>query len=172
MKKLALLILGIILGAGAMYFYFHNDENTDDMTEVPSPSGLIKPSEIKTLTEAYNARYDTITNQFFRGIEGGDNRSSWYSIEDLENYLTLAKQQANDLGYTMNGVRLYLGAHPTIDNVPGYTTLLFVPTGYVNTSEGNMLNPPFQKGGNNDIPGGNGLNKGGVGDPPSANYPQ
>lgn len=170
MKKIAILILGIILGACAMYFYFHNDTNIDDMAETPKPAGLITPAEITTLTEAYNPRYDSITNQFFRGVEGGDNRSSWYSLEDLENYLTIAKKQASDLGYTMNGVRLYLGAHPSSDKVPGYTTLLMVPTGYENSSEGNMI--PQKGGGNNDIPGGNGLNKGSDGVPPGANYPQ
>lgn len=172
MKKLALLILGIILGACAMYFYFHNDKNNEDMAEIPTPPGLVKPSEIQVLTKAYDARYDSISNQFFKGVAGGDNRSSWYSIEDLENYLALAKKQAGELGYTMNGVRLYLGAHPTVDNIPGYTTLLMVPTGYQNSSEGNMIEGPQKGGGNNDIPGGDGLDKGSDGVPPAANYPQ
>lgn len=173
MKKLALLILGIIIGALAMYFYFHSDKNNIDMAQVPTPKGIVSPSEIKTLTQAYNDRYDTITNTFFKGVKGGDNRSSWYSIEDLENFLALAKQQAGELGYTMDGVRLYLGAHPTVDEVPGYTTMLLVPTGYEKSSEGNMINSGLQKGGGgNDIGGANGLDQGESGIPPNANYPQ
>lgn len=173
MKKLALVILGIILGALAMYFYFHNYQNINDMGQTPQPSGLITPAEIQTLTQAYNDRYQTITDTYFKGVEGGDNRSSWYDIEDLENFIKIAKQEASDLGYTMNGVRLYLGAHPTVDGIPGYTTMLLVPTGYENSSEGNMINSGLQKGGgNNDIGGANGMNQGQNGIPPGINYPQ
>ncbi|WP_323787674.1 hypothetical protein [Psychroserpens sp.] len=170
MKKLVLLILGFILGALAMYFYFHNDKNEESMDETPVPSGIIKPAEIKTLTEAYDPRYEAINDSVFKGVEGGDNRSSWYSLEDLQNFLTLAEKQATDLGYTMNGVRIYPGAHPQIDGVPGYSTFLLVPTGYENQSEGSMVSALV--GGNGDIIGGNGLNQGEEGDPPGINYPQ
>ncbi len=171
MKKLGILILGIIIGALAMYFYFHNDQNNSDMGQIPQPEGLINPTEIQTLTQAYNDRYNTVTDTYFKGVVGGDNRSSWYALEDLENFLALAKKEATDLGYTMDGVRLYLGAHPLVDGIPGYTTILFVPTGYENTSEGNLVKTGLKKGGN-DIGGANGLDKGSDGVPPSANYPQ
>lgn len=173
MKKLALFILGIILGALAMYFYFHSDQNSSDMAETTPPTGVITPSEITALTQAYNDRYDIITNTYFKGVTGGDNRSSWYSIEDLEAFLASAKKQAGELGYIMNGVRLYPGAHPTVDGVPGYTTFLLVPTGYEKTSEGNMIDSGLQKGGGkNDIGGANGMNQGENGIPPGINYPQ
>lgn len=170
MKKLITLILGFILGALAMYFYFHNDKNVNDMEDTPVPKGIITPSEIKTLTEAYDPRYQAINDSIFKDVEGGDNRSSWYSLEDLQNFLTLAKEQAGELGYTMNGVRIYPGAHATVDGKPGYSTFLIVPTGYKTQSEGNMMS--MQGGNNGDIVGGNGLNKGDDGDPPGANYPQ
>ena len=164
MKKLALVILGIILGALAMYFYFHSDKNTNDMAQ--EPKGMITPAEITALTQAYNDRYQTITDTYFKGIADGDNRSSWYSLEDLESFLAIAKQEATDAGYTMDGVRLYLGAHPKVDNIPGFTTLLFVPTGYEGNSQAN------KGGGSVDIPGNNGFDRGGNGIPPGANYPQ
>jgi len=171
MKKLVLLILGFILGALAMYFYCKNNQlNIDDMAETPTPKGIISPAEIKVLTEAYNPRYEAINDSIFRGVKGGDNRSSWYSLEDLSNFLTLAEKQASDLKYTMDGVRLYLGAHPAVGNVPGYTTLLFVPTGYPMGEEGAVFGA--KQGGNGDIPGGNGLDMGEQGKPPGANYPQ
>ena len=174
MKKLVLIILGIILGALAMYFYCNNNQlNENDMSETTTPKGIITPKQIKTLTQAYNARYDSINATVFRGVPGGDNRSSWYSLEDVRNYLDSAEQQAKDLKYNMDGVRLYLGAHPMEGTTPGYTTLLFVPTGTPMTSEGNMLNLAAQGGlGSPDIPGGNGLDKGEHGDPPANNYPQ
>ncbi|MCK8481213.1 hypothetical protein [Psychroserpens algicola] len=171
MKKLVPIILGFILGAIAMYFYFHNIKNEEDMSNTPTPKGIINPSQIQALTEAYNPRYDTISNKFFAGVKGGDNRSSWYSLEDLRNFLTIAEDSAKASGYTMTGVRLYLGAHPQVGDVPGYTTMLFVPTGYEHTAEGNMLNMYLQPT-NHDLPGANGLDMGEDGDPPSSNYPQ
>ncbi|WP_456437572.1 hypothetical protein [Psychroserpens sp.] len=170
MKKLVLLILGFILGALAMYFYVHNDKNEENMDETPVPSGMIKSPKIKTLTEAYDPRYNAINDSVFKGVEGGDNRSSWYSLEDLQNFITLAQKQAGELGYTMNGVRIYPAAHPPLEGQPGYSTFLLVPTGYTNTSEGNMLS--IQKGANGDIIGSNGLNNGDDGNPPGINYPQ
>jgi len=170
MKKLIVLILGFILGALAMYFYFHNEKNADDMGDTPIPKGIIKPDKIKTLTEAYNSRYEAINDSIFKGVKGGDNRSSWYSLEDIQNFITLAQKQAEELGYTMNGIRIYPGAHSQLNDRPGYSTFLLVPTGYTNTSEGSMFT--MQKGGNGDVNGGNGLNTGQEGDPPSANYPQ
>lgn len=170
MKKLGGLILGIVIGAAAMYYYCSMEYDVVDSMVPITPNGLIKPDEIKALTEAYNPRYDSITSQFFRDVEGGDNRSSWYSLEELNNYLETAEKQAGELQYTMTGVRIYLGAHPTVNDIPGYTTMLFVPTGYPNKSKGSMFNFKYQGGG--DIPGGDGLNHGGDGKPPGANYPQ
>jgi len=132
----------------------------------------ITPKEIKDLTQAYDARYKMISKTFFSNKAHGDNRSSWYSLEDLRNFLTLAEKQAGTLKYNMDGVRLYLGAHPTVDDTPGYTTLLMVPTGTPMTSEEKMVNLPQEGGGSPDIPGANGLDRGTAGRPPSANYPQ
>ncbi|WP_040253902.1 hypothetical protein [Psychroserpens mesophilus] len=168
MKKLILLILGFILGALAMYFYCHKQEPIEMLPS--QPNGLIKPDEIKTLTQAYNPRYEAINDSLFNGVDGGDNRSSWYALEDVKNYLVLAKNQADSLGYTMDGIRIYPGAHPGDGKNPGYSTYIFVPTGYLKTSQGNMF--MMQKGGGDDIDGGDGLNHGDEGRPPSANYPQ
>jgi len=169
MKKLVLLILGFVLGALAMYLYCCK-EDTEVVTAPTPPNGLIKPAEIRALTQAYNPRYQAINDTLFKGVAGGDNRSSWYALEDLQNYLILAQDQATSLGYTMDGIRIYPGAHPGDGKNPGYSTYLIVPTGYLNTSEGNMLF--IQKGGGDDIGGGDGLNQGEDGIPPSANYPQ
>jgi hypothetical protein len=170
MKKLVLLILGFALGALAMYFYCSNDKNQESMEDTPTPKGIITPAEITALTKAYNPRYQAINDTIFKGIKDADNRSSWYSVEDILNFITLAQKQAGELNYTMNGIRIYPGAHPQLDVVPGSSTFLLVPTGFPNTSEGSMMS--MQKGGNGDIIGGNGLNKGDDGDPPNSNYPQ
>ncbi|MBU2929800.1 hypothetical protein [Winogradskyella psychrotolerans] len=170
MKKFGSLILGILLGALAMYYYLNN--NQDMSTKPPTikpPSGIITPEEIKTLDQAYNERYEIINDSLFKNSKTGDNRSSWYKIEDIENYIAYAKQQALDNGNTLDGLRLYLGAHPDTEESVGLTTLLFVPTGYKNTSEGGFI--ATQDGGN-DLEDSDGLNFGKEGMPPGANYPQ
>jgi len=87
------------------------------------------------------------------------------------NRLNYAENESKELGYTMDGVRVYLGAYPTEKEV-GYTTMFLVPTGVKNISQGsstlfNMLPP-----GSGDIPGGSPLNDGPGVNPPPANYPQ
>ncbi len=173
MKKVVLLILGFLLGALAMYFYCCKDASVGDpIVDLPTPpQGTITPAEIKVLTQAYNPRYQAINDSIFRDVAGGDNRSSWYSLEDLNAFLTLAEAQADSLGYTMDGIRIYPGAHPMEKGLPGYSTYLIVPTGYKTVSEGALFY--VQKGGgSDDIDGGNGLNRGENGDPPGINYPQ
>jgi len=52
----------------------------------------------------------------------------------MRDYLNYAENESKDLGYTMDGVRVYLGAHATTKEV-GYTTIFLVPTGVENTSQ-------------------------------------
>ncbi|MEF3079380.1 hypothetical protein [Winogradskyella poriferorum] len=164
MKKLLLLIVGVVIGIAAAYYYLSSNQNLEEMTK---PKGLITPSEIKTLDQAYNSRHTLISDSL---IDRPDNRSSWYSIEEIESYIAYAKEQADSLGYTLDGLRLYAGAYPDTKEGPGLMTMFFVPTGSKNVSEGSMLTT--LQGGGNDIQGADGLNRGSKGDPPSANYPQ
>lgn len=164
MKKLSVLLLGVAIGFAMCYFYF-NQQN-DLKTIVKPPKGLITVSQAKTLDQAFNNRHQLISDSI---VKRPDNRSSWYSLRDMRAYLDYAEKQADTLKYTMDGIRVYLGAYPTAKEV-GYTTMFFVPTGIPNKSQGHMFNINFQK--SNDIPGGNGLNGGDSGYPPNANYPQ
>lgn len=168
MKKLVLLILGFILGALAMYFYC-SKEGSGELLEPTPPKGLITPAEAIVLDTTYNSRYKLISDSIVTR-KGGDNRSSWFSIDEIENFLLYAENQAGELKYTLTGIRIYAGAEPADAQGPGYTTFFMMPTGYKNTSQGSMF--LMQKGGKDDIDGGNGLNHGETGDPPGANYPQ
>lgn len=165
MKKLLLLLVGLVIGIAVTYYYLSTNQNLEEMTK---PKGLISPSEIKALDQAYNSRHTIISDSL---IKTPDNRSSWYSIEEIESYIAYAKQQADSLGYTLDGLRLYAGAYPDTKEGPGLMTMFFVPTGSRNVSEGSMI-PTIQGGGSNDIQGADGLNRGSGGEPPSANYPQ
>lgn len=170
MKNFGLFILGAIIGASAVYFYCCNDFDVTDPPEIVEPKGLITQKEAKVLDEAYNLRHNIISDSLFKNTETGDNRSSWWPIENIQNYITYAENQAGELGYTLDGLRLYLGAHPDADGETGLTTIFFIPTGTKNTSQGSVF--PSLQSGSEDIPGGDGLNFGQQGHPPGANYPQ
>lgn len=164
MKKLLLLLVGLVLGIATTYYYLSTNQNLEEMTK---PNGLITPSEIEALDQAYNSRHTIISDSL---IKTPDNRSSWYSIDEIESYISYAKQQADSLGYTLDGLRLYAGAYPDTKEGPGLMTMFFVPTGSKKVSEGAII--PTLQGGGNDLQGADGLNKGSGGEPPSANYPQ
>ncbi len=172
MKKLALVLLGILLGFLLCYFFYGKQDMAEAVAGLPpTPKGLINPVEITQLDRDYNPRHQLISESLFESGKK-DNRSSWYSLSDLNDYLDYAEAQAKELHYTMDGVRIYLGAHkPKNGEKIGMTTMFFVPTGTKDVQKGNVINISIQ-GGGGDIPGGDGLNRGSHGDPPNANYPQ
>ncbi|MDT0558770.1 hypothetical protein RM697_08930 [Ichthyenterobacterium sp. W332] len=170
MKNFGTLLLGLVIGALAMYFYCCKTDNTESLESLVKPKGLITPKEAKTLDQAFNTRHQLISDSIVKKTNG-DNRSSWYALEDINNYIKYADSQATSLGYTLDGLRIYAGAHASTPKEVGLTTMFFIPTGYRTTAEGNLL--PFStRQGVGDIPGGDGLNKGSGGVPPGANYPQ
>jgi len=174
MKKLALLLLGVLLGFLLCYFFYGKNVTDSDVEGMPpAPKGLIKPAVITKLDRNYNPKHQLISDSLFDdGKE--DNRSSWYSLKDIREYLDYAEAQSKELYYTMDGVRIYLGAHdPKPGEKIGMTTMFFVPTGTkVATQKGSVLPFGLKLDGSGDIPGGDGLNRGHEGDPPNANYPQ
>lgn len=171
MKNFGLLVLGIIVGVAAMYFYSNRDqmEIKADHTEIKIP-GLITPDQARVLDKAFNLKHRIINDSLFKeSKDGGDNRSSWWKLETIENYLAHAKTQAKDNQKVMDGLRVYLGSYPSEGGQTGLTTMFFIPTGYSSTSEGSMI--PFQDK-SADLTDSDGLNLGQNGYPPDANYPQ
>src|SRR5690606_8514389 len=85
-------------------------------------------------------------------------------------YLKYAENKSKEMGYTMDGVRVYLGAYPTEAEV-GYTTMFMVPTRTASFAKaGSMLN--LLPTDNGDVPDGSPLNDGVFGNPPPSEYPQ
>ena len=167
MKNFLLLFIGVIIGALLMYYYCRQPKLEKI---VSAPKGLLTTEQAKTLDQAYNPRHKLISDAIVTR-NGGDNRSSWYGLEQVRNYLNYAEKEAEELGYTMDGVRIYLGAHPNQNGEAGYTTMFFIPTGKPHKANASMFNFSMQSGGG-DIPGGGGLDHGNQGDPPDTNYPQ
>ena len=51
------------------------------------PRGVITPAEAKTLDQAFDSRHQLISNSI---VKRPDNRSSWYSLQDMRDYLDYA----------------------------------------------------------------------------------
>ena len=170
MKKLIYILLGVIIGVAGSYFYCSQCaiKEVSHQESIVKPKGLISPAEAKALDQAFNSRHQLISDSI---VKRPDNRSSWYSLEEMTNYLKYADSQATSLGYKMDGIRIYLGAHKDEDNLVGYTTMFLIPTGYKNISEGNSSFLANQNP-SGDIGNGSGLNNGTGGNPPGSNYPQ
>ena len=168
MKKSVLLLLGIAIGIGASYFYFNCDQK-EERLDIIKPKGVIKPVQAKSL----NANWTKTRKKAVDSAAGRpDNRSSWWSLQDMRDYLDYAENQSNELGYKMTGVRVYLGVYggKAPNGKADYTTMFLVPTGRKSVSQSSMLN--FSLSNNGDIPGGDALNDGDSGIPPDVSYPQ
>ena len=184
MKNFLLFIIGLILGFLVCYFINKDAEiedepemveETDMVVEEPvqeekiaKPSGLVTPDEMRAMSKGYDTRYDFVT----QGLKREDNRSSWYSLENIKAYLAYADSASTSQGYKFDGIRLYLGVHETEQGKPENTTLFISPTGQRMVGEGSFFNFNGFFAGSGDIPSVDGLNDGDDGDPPPGTYPQ
>ena len=123
------------------------------------PNGIITSSQARKLDQNFNSRHTLISSEI---VGRADNRSAWWSLKDLEDFIQHAKNQAADLKYDLSGFRMYVAAHDDVGSTVGYTTMFIVPTG----------NPTGSATAKNDIPNADGLNDGENGQPPESNYPQ
>ena len=118
------------------------------------PRGIISAQEAEKLSENWTNLRKTANDQV--ACNAGDNRSSWYSLEDLTNFIDSVKTSYPNA----NGLRFYLGVDTSVGK-GGHTTIFMVPT---------ELNQ--KKNRSYDILKADGLDDGGVGYPPTAGYPQ
>lgn len=172
MKKLSYIILGFILGALLTYYFCPKQ---DDMKAIEAKT--VKPNGVISVKEAI-ALNDNWTNERQKAVDSAaqsygrekDDRSTWWSLADIENYLDFAKNEAESLGYNMSGIRVYLGVYgeDAGQSKKNLTTMFIVPTGEKSLAEANMSLfrlPPNDP----DVPGGSPLNNGSGG---NGGYPQ
>ena len=124
---------------------------------------LITPDIAKEWAEIYTrTRYDSLT----RALGFEDNRTTWYSIEELENYILYAKQEAKKKGITINGFRLHLAVNP--DNFyqeRGPLTTIYIAPTKPYRQEGAFFT--FQPGGGGEDTDIHALEHGSNGNPPN-----
>jgi hypothetical protein len=164
MKNLILLLLGIAIGFAVSYVVLGNDDSSKQ-PHVKAPKGIITQGQGEALNRAFNERHALISDSI---VNRPDNRSTWYALQTMKDYLSYAEKETNEMGFTMDGIRIYLGAYPKSSDGVGLTTIFLIPTGTQNVSESSMIHLSDVS---RDIPGASGLNLGSPGDPPETNYP-
>lgn len=88
---------------------------------MPKPQGIISAEEAKKLSDNWT-KLRTKANE--AAAVQPDNRSSWYSLDDMQNFLDFIKEKNNNV----NVVRFYLGIETTKEDLKGMTTIFMVPT--------------------------------------------
>lgn len=141
------------------------------------PKGLISSVEAKELNQQFIKTRSKDLNRIVKKESGNPKKedaiSSWFSLEELENYIAYVKEEGTKKGISVNGLRVYFGAYA--NNVKkqdkkDLSTVFFVPTKVKQAS--------LQKDGvtavvaSSDIDSIDALNDGMQGYPPSADYPQ
>lgn len=132
MKKLSLIIFGFIVGAFATYFFCPRQvDDVPPMTGIVKPKGVITPDQAKALNNNWTKyRQAAVDSAAKKQGRDKDDRSTWWSIDDIENYIAYSKQQTDSLGYGLTGLRVYLGVYG--ENAgrakKNLTTMFIVPT--------------------------------------------
>ncbi len=160
MKNLSYIILGLIIGGLLTYYFCPRVEQPP--VKIVKPKGVITVEEAKALNDNWTIhRKPAVDSAAKKQGREQDDRSTYWDLTDIENYLGYAKNYSDSLGYTMTGIRVYLGeygenAGQTKKNL---TTMFIVPTGHKSKSKANSINinlqgddrgpsvPPLNEGG-------------------------
>ena len=127
------ILLGFVIGALFSYlvFYqFHWGNKPPEMT--PKPAGLISVKQAKQLnnnwTNTRKSAVDSVAKKY--GVIQ-DNRNAWWSVDAIEDFIAISREQANTLGYDLTGLRIYLGVYSgnAGQGKDNLTTMFMVPTG-------------------------------------------
>jgi len=119
---------------------------------------LISESEAKDLCDNYDTR--EASNSVIIGKD--DNRSTWFSIEDLKAYIVFVENEASAKSITVDGIRMYIGAYSnsTTDPIKSKLATIFLAP----TSKNSLT------GKSNDVLNIKGMNYGNIGNPPNKKY--
>ena len=147
MKKISYIILGIIIGALATYYFC--PRKVCAPVKIVKPNGLISPSEAKALSANWTKTRKKAVDSAAGKV---DDRSVLWAVDDIQNYLNYAKGQSDSLGYNMTAIRVYLGVYSddTKSNKEGYTTMFIAPFG--EKKNGSSMETNFKAKGGGVIP--------------------
>lgn len=133
--------------------------------------------EAQILNQNFEKTRSKKLNKIVKNEEGHahdkDAVSSWFSLDQLKEYIAYIEEQGKSKDITVNGIRIYFGAYSEKDkdkDKKGLSTVFLVPTqSKIGAQQKDGL--AGEEGGS-DITDIDGMNNGGLGQPPSAVYPQ
>lgn len=102
--------------------------NRSNSVNATRPDHAITKERAIELSNNYTARYESISQL----INKEDNRSTWYSLEELKNYIAYVETEGKKQGYAVDGIRFYIGAYGVDDKnleKQNFTTIFLAPTG-------------------------------------------
>jgi hypothetical protein len=150
MKKIAYIIIGFAIGALLTYYFCPRPlEMETKLVKVKKPKGVISIAEATELSNNWTKfRKKAVDSASERQGRKTDDRSVSWDLNDIEDYLTYAKQQSDSLGYDMTGIRIYLGVYGKNagQSKKDLSTMFIVPTGKKSLSEANSLSLRLQGG--------------------------
>lgn len=154
MKKLSYIILGFIIGAVLTYYFCPRNCDVKQETRIVKPKGLISVEKAKGLNNNWTMyRKAAVDSAAKKQGRNQDDRSVYWSLTDINEYLTYAEHYSDSIGYGMTGIRVYLGVYGKNAGQAkkDLTTMFIVPTGKKKHSQANSLSvflPPSDE----DIP--------------------
>ena len=98
--------------------------------------------------------------------------SSWFSLDELKEYIAFVEAEGKAKNINVNGLRVYFGAYAKNDknaDKNALSTVFFVPT---KPKVGSLQKDSIMLLESSDITDIDGMNQGQTGNPPSAVYPQ
>ena len=145
--------------------------------ELNLPKGLISPAKAKELNQEFiktrSKELNKIVERISKKPKKKDALSSWFSIDELKNYIAYVEAEGTKKGKKISGLRVYFGAYSKKETdlkKQDLSTVFFVPT---ELKVGSLQKDGIvNEGGSSDILGIDGLNNGSTGHPPPAEYPQ
>ena len=168
MKNLTYTILGFVVGAVLTYYFCPRELENEAPPKVIKPNGVISIEKAKELNTNWTLyRKPAVDSAAKRQGRNQDDRSTYWSLNDVQNYLAYAQNEADSLGYKMSGLRVYLGVYGKNAGQAkkDLTTMFMVPTGNKKTSQASFMSIQSGRG---DLPI-DPLNDGSGGD---GEYPQ
>ena len=154
MKKLIYIFVGFFIGALLTYYFCPRPLEDDGPIKIVKPKGVITVEKAKELNANWTLyRKAAVDSAAQKQGKKQDDRSTYWSLDEIENYLAFAKHQSDSLGYQMTGIRVYLGVYGKNAGQAkkDLSTMFIVPTGKKKTSEASMSLFYVQKG-DEDLP--------------------
>lgn len=138
---------------------------TENSKSLTHPTQLISHSKAKELSANFVAQK---SGKHVTSAGQEDANALWFSLEELEKFIEYIKTEGSNQGFTVDGVRIYLGVYSNNETVgrAGYTTMFMSATG----RKVNSATPMSGGATSQDLTTVNPLNYGSMGNPPKMQY--